>query len=125
MRESGVRGILVYCGDYHCSHSAARQQGQRKCDAARSANCGGDKASGMVTLAVSHGLPQNSGGTVEPDVKVHSALGSSRSAPACRSTPHFASCVGEVRLGDDDSYFNWHHETESKSLARSYQTVRY
>lgn len=23
MRESGVRGILIYCSDYHCSHSAA------------------------------------------------------------------------------------------------------
>jgi hypothetical protein len=20
MRESGVRGILIYCSDYHCSH---------------------------------------------------------------------------------------------------------
>jgi hypothetical protein len=24
MRESGVRGILIYCADYHCSHSARR-----------------------------------------------------------------------------------------------------
>jgi hypothetical protein len=23
MRESGVRGILIYCADYHCSHSMA------------------------------------------------------------------------------------------------------
>ena len=23
MRDSGVRGILVYCADYHCSHSVA------------------------------------------------------------------------------------------------------
>jgi hypothetical protein len=23
MREQGVRGILVYCADYHCSHSLA------------------------------------------------------------------------------------------------------
>jgi hypothetical protein len=23
MREMGVRGILVYCADYHCSHSLA------------------------------------------------------------------------------------------------------
>jgi hypothetical protein len=23
MRESGVRGLLVYCADYHCSHSVA------------------------------------------------------------------------------------------------------
>jgi hypothetical protein len=23
MRESGVRGILIYCADYHCSHSIA------------------------------------------------------------------------------------------------------
>jgi hypothetical protein len=23
MRETGVRGILVYCADYHCSHSVA------------------------------------------------------------------------------------------------------
>jgi hypothetical protein len=23
MRESGVRGILVYCADFHCSHSIA------------------------------------------------------------------------------------------------------
>ena len=23
MRDSGVRGILVYCADYHCSHSLA------------------------------------------------------------------------------------------------------
>ncbi len=23
MREEGVRGILIYCGDYHCSHSIA------------------------------------------------------------------------------------------------------
>jgi hypothetical protein len=23
MREIGVRGILVYCADYHCSHSVA------------------------------------------------------------------------------------------------------
>jgi hypothetical protein len=22
MRDMGVRGILVYCADYHCSHSA-------------------------------------------------------------------------------------------------------
>jgi hypothetical protein len=23
MRESGVRGILIYCADYHCSHCVA------------------------------------------------------------------------------------------------------
>jgi hypothetical protein len=23
MRDMGVRGILVYCADYHCSHSTA------------------------------------------------------------------------------------------------------
>ena len=23
MRASGVRGVLVYCADYHCSHSTA------------------------------------------------------------------------------------------------------
>jgi hypothetical protein len=23
MRESGVRGVLVYCADYRCSHSVA------------------------------------------------------------------------------------------------------
>ena len=23
MREQGVRGLLVYCADYHCSHSIA------------------------------------------------------------------------------------------------------
>ena len=23
MRASGVRGVLVYCSDYHCSHSTA------------------------------------------------------------------------------------------------------
>lgn len=23
MRASGVRGILIYCSDYHCSHSVA------------------------------------------------------------------------------------------------------
>lgn len=23
MREQGVRGILIYCADYHCSHSVA------------------------------------------------------------------------------------------------------
>jgi hypothetical protein len=23
MRDSGVRGILIYCADYHCSHSVA------------------------------------------------------------------------------------------------------
>ena len=23
MREMGVRGVLVYCSDYHCSHSIA------------------------------------------------------------------------------------------------------
>jgi hypothetical protein len=23
MRDSGVRGILVYCADYHCSYSVA------------------------------------------------------------------------------------------------------
>jgi len=23
MRESGVRGLLIYCSDYHCSHSKA------------------------------------------------------------------------------------------------------
>jgi hypothetical protein len=23
MRESGVRGVLIYCSDYHCSHSIA------------------------------------------------------------------------------------------------------
>jgi hypothetical protein len=23
MRESGVRGLLIYCQDYHCSHSIA------------------------------------------------------------------------------------------------------
>jgi hypothetical protein len=23
MRESGVRGILIYCADYHCRHSIA------------------------------------------------------------------------------------------------------
>jgi hypothetical protein len=22
-RESGVRGLLIYCSDYHCSHSTA------------------------------------------------------------------------------------------------------
>jgi hypothetical protein len=22
-RESGVRGLLIYCADYHCSHSIA------------------------------------------------------------------------------------------------------
>jgi hypothetical protein len=26
MRESGVRGILVYCADYQCSHSIAIQR---------------------------------------------------------------------------------------------------
>jgi hypothetical protein len=28
MREMDVRGILVYCADYHCSHSLCDQQGQ-------------------------------------------------------------------------------------------------
>jgi hypothetical protein len=23
MRDTGVRGILIYCADYHCSHSMA------------------------------------------------------------------------------------------------------
>jgi hypothetical protein len=23
MRSSGVRGLLIYCSDYHCSHSVA------------------------------------------------------------------------------------------------------
>jgi len=23
MRSSGVRGLLIYCSDYHCSHSTA------------------------------------------------------------------------------------------------------
>jgi hypothetical protein len=23
MREMGVRGVLIYCADYHCSHSVA------------------------------------------------------------------------------------------------------
>jgi hypothetical protein len=23
MRASGVRGLLIYCADYHCSHSIA------------------------------------------------------------------------------------------------------
>jgi hypothetical protein len=23
MREMGVRGVLIYCSDYHCSHSVA------------------------------------------------------------------------------------------------------
>jgi hypothetical protein len=23
MREMGVRGVLIYCADYHCSHSIA------------------------------------------------------------------------------------------------------
>jgi len=23
MRSSGVRGVLIYCADYHCSHSIA------------------------------------------------------------------------------------------------------
>jgi hypothetical protein len=23
MRESGVRGVLIYCSDYHCSHHIA------------------------------------------------------------------------------------------------------
>jgi hypothetical protein len=23
MRESGARGLLIYCSDYHCSHSLA------------------------------------------------------------------------------------------------------
>jgi hypothetical protein len=23
MRESGVRGVLIYCADYHCSHHIA------------------------------------------------------------------------------------------------------
>jgi hypothetical protein len=23
MRSSGVRGLLIYCADYHCSHSSA------------------------------------------------------------------------------------------------------
>jgi hypothetical protein len=28
MRSSGVRGLLIYCSDYHCSHSiAARTNG--------------------------------------------------------------------------------------------------
>ena len=25
MRSTGVRGILIYCSDYHCSHSIARR----------------------------------------------------------------------------------------------------
>jgi len=25
MREQAIRGILVYCSDYHCSHSIANQ----------------------------------------------------------------------------------------------------
>ena len=24
MRESGLRGLLIYCADYHCSHSTAK-----------------------------------------------------------------------------------------------------
>jgi hypothetical protein len=24
MREMGVRGVLIYCADYHCSHSVTR-----------------------------------------------------------------------------------------------------
>jgi hypothetical protein len=32
MRDQGVRGILIYCADYHCSHSLAITQidGQTK-----------------------------------------------------------------------------------------------
>jgi hypothetical protein len=26
MREQGVRGILIYCADYHCSHSTGGQR---------------------------------------------------------------------------------------------------
>jgi hypothetical protein len=27
MRDMGVRGILIYCADYRCSHSVAIQRG--------------------------------------------------------------------------------------------------
>jgi hypothetical protein len=28
MRESGVRGVLIYCSDYHCSHHIAASADQ-------------------------------------------------------------------------------------------------
>jgi hypothetical protein len=28
MRTSGVRGVLIYCADYHCSHSIAISAGR-------------------------------------------------------------------------------------------------
>jgi hypothetical protein len=30
MREQGVRGILIYCGDYRCSHSIAISGDRRR-----------------------------------------------------------------------------------------------
>ena len=32
MRDMGVRGVLVYCADYHCSHSLAISADQRPDD---------------------------------------------------------------------------------------------
>jgi hypothetical protein len=29
MREMGVRGVLIYCADYHCSHSVALSADRR------------------------------------------------------------------------------------------------
>jgi hypothetical protein len=30
MRSTGVRGILIYCADYHCSHSIAISRAYRE-----------------------------------------------------------------------------------------------
>jgi hypothetical protein len=44
MRDMGVRGVLIYCADYHCSHSVAlsadRWPDQMRLSDARCRACG-------------------------------------------------------------------------------------
>jgi hypothetical protein len=36
MRDMGVRGVLIYCADYHCSHSIAVMADYREISTFRS-----------------------------------------------------------------------------------------
>jgi hypothetical protein len=62
MRESGVRGLLVYCADYRCSHSIATSGDPWPVDLRLSAieprfvACGGETSSAVVNRWLPHSV---------------------------------------------------------------------
>jgi hypothetical protein len=51
MRDTGVRGILIYCSDYKCSHSIAISADQWPDDVRIRSSCTGSAGAGASSTA--------------------------------------------------------------------------